>query len=60
MIVTAKSIVPNHEHRSDGVHLKFDNCGFFRTSKSKEIAILEKYDRRPIVTGKHDQESDGS
>lgn len=50
-MVTAVSVVPNHEHRSDGVHLKFDHAGFFRTNKPKEIAVLEKYDQRPGFWG---------
>jgi len=49
--VTAVSVVPNHEHNSGGVHLKFDSRGFFRTNKAKEIAILEKYDQRPGFWG---------
>jgi len=51
MIVTAVSVVPNHEHNSKGVHIKFDEKGFFRTNKSREIEVLEKYSGRPGFWG---------
>jgi hypothetical protein len=51
MYVTAVSPVPNHTHNGDGVLIQFDQKGFFKTKKSNEIRVLEKYSGRPGFWG---------
>ncbi len=50
-MITAVSPVPNHEHNSDGVRIKFDARGFYKTNRPNEIRVLEKYSGRPGFWG---------